>query len=244
PDTGQVVILAHGFSVPYFIWDGTYEFLVKQGFRVLRYDMYGRGYSDRPHTVYNNDLYYNQLLELMAKLHLRSPVNLAGISFGGEMITGFTCRYPGKVNRVILLDPGYGNEAPAVPPVMTNYYEATHPDKRANGQLTDFKYPDRHPDWVKKYRVQMNYKGFRYALVSTLYNYKDNGRATNVCLNSVHKPVLLIWGKEDATVPFRFSDSIRSVLKADFLPVEDAAHLPSIEQAEKVNAKILLFLRK
>ncbi|MEO6631178.1 MAG: hypothetical protein ABIN13_05630, partial [Mucilaginibacter sp.] len=23
PDTGQVVILVHGFSVPYFIWDGT-----------------------------------------------------------------------------------------------------------------------------------------------------------------------------------------------------------------------------
>ena len=62
PDTGKVVILVHGFSVPYFIWDGTYEYLVKQGFRVLRYDMFGRGYSDRPNVVYNQALYQNHLL--------------------------------------------------------------------------------------------------------------------------------------------------------------------------------------
>ena len=42
------VVLVHGFSVPYFIWDPTFEFLTKSGFRVLRYDLFGRGYSDRP----------------------------------------------------------------------------------------------------------------------------------------------------------------------------------------------------
>lgn len=60
PENGEVVILVHGFSVPYYIWDGTYEFLVKNGYKVLRYDMYGRGYSDRPVTVYNKNLYNTQ----------------------------------------------------------------------------------------------------------------------------------------------------------------------------------------
>jgi pimeloyl-ACP methyl ester carboxylesterase len=63
-------------------------------------------------------------------------------------------------------------------------------------------------------------------------------------LNAAGKPVLLIWGKEDHTVPFTYSDSVRTVLKCDFFPVDDAAHLPYIEQPEKVNAKILEFLRK
>jgi pimeloyl-ACP methyl ester carboxylesterase len=244
PDTGKVVILVHGFSVPYFIWDGTFEFLVKQGFRVLRYDMYGRGYSGRPDVTYNNALYQTQLTDLITQLHLKGPVNLAGISFGGGMITDFTCKHPELVQKVILIDPVYPFEVPSPPQFATKYYMATHADEQANGQLTDFKYPQRHPDWVKKYLVQMQYKGFRNALASTRYNYVYNGRERNTCLNSTGKPVLLIWGKEDHTVPFTYSDSVRSVLKCDFFPVDDAAHLPYLDQPDKVNAKILTFLRK
>ena len=47
-DTGKTVILVHGFSVPYYIWDGTYDSLVQAGFHVIRYDEFGRGFSDRP----------------------------------------------------------------------------------------------------------------------------------------------------------------------------------------------------
>ena len=46
--TGCTVVLAHGFSVPYFVYDPTFEFLTQAGFRVLRYDLFGRGFSDRP----------------------------------------------------------------------------------------------------------------------------------------------------------------------------------------------------
>ncbi len=244
PDTGQVIILVHGFSVPYFIWDGTYEYLVKQGFRVVRYDQYGRGYSDRPDVVYNSALYQNQLAELIKQLHLKTPVALAGVSHGGRVITDFTCSHPELVSKVVLVDPAYPYAKPSESKLYTDYYEATHGDERATGQLADFKYPQRHPDWVAKYRVQLQYKGFRNALVSTMYNYNYNGRAANTCLNGTNKPVLLVWGKEDHTVPFTFSDSIRSVLKCDFFPVDDAGHLPYIEQAEKVNPRIAEFLRR
>jgi pimeloyl-ACP methyl ester carboxylesterase len=244
PDTGKVVVLVHGFSVPYYIWDGTFEFLVKQGFRVLRYDMYGRGYSDRPDVIYNNALYQNQLTDLITQLHLKCPVSLAGISFGGGVITDFTVKHPELVQKVILIDPVYPFKAPASPMLFTKYDMAAHADEQATGQLTDFKYPQRHPDWVNKYRVQMQYKGFRNALASTRYNFVYNGRNMNTMLNAAGKPVLLIWGKEDHTVPFTYSDSVRTVLKCDFFPVDDAAHLPYIEQPEKVNAKILEFLRK
>jgi hypothetical protein len=46
-DSSKVVILVHGFSVPYHIWDGTYDSLVQAGFHVIRYDEFGRGFSDR-----------------------------------------------------------------------------------------------------------------------------------------------------------------------------------------------------
>src|SRR5258706_14523512 len=52
PDSGQRVVLVHGFSTPYYIWDSTVAALAAAGFRVARYDEFGRGYSDRPVVDY------------------------------------------------------------------------------------------------------------------------------------------------------------------------------------------------
>ena len=38
PADRPVVVLAAGFSVPYYIWDPTFAALTAAGFRVLRYD--------------------------------------------------------------------------------------------------------------------------------------------------------------------------------------------------------------
>src|SRR5215471_8625837 len=40
PDSGAPVVLVHGFSVPYYIWDSTAAALSSRGYRVLRYDEY------------------------------------------------------------------------------------------------------------------------------------------------------------------------------------------------------------
>ena len=61
PDDGPVVILIHGFSAHYFVWDDTHPALTKAGFRVLRYDLYGRGFSDRPNVTYDEQLFDRQL---------------------------------------------------------------------------------------------------------------------------------------------------------------------------------------
>jgi pimeloyl-ACP methyl ester carboxylesterase len=243
PDTGEVIILIHGFSVPYYIWDANYNYLVNHGFRVLRYDLYGRGYSDRPDVVYNNAIYENQLLDLIKQLHLKTPANIIGVSFGALVAANFTSAHPELVNKVVLIDPAFKRPAPNQPQMVTNYYEATHGDNRANGQLTDFKYPARYPDWISKYRVEMQYKGFRNSLVSTMYHYDYKRKRAFAQLNATNKKVLLIWGSDDHTVPFTYSDSVRSVLKCDFFPIDDAAHLPNIEQAGKVNDRLVSFFR-
>jgi pimeloyl-ACP methyl ester carboxylesterase len=246
PDTGKLVVLVHGFSVPYYIWDSTFQSLVQAGFRVLRYDEFGRGFSDRPDKIYEASLYRRQLSELLDKLKIPSVYAVAGLSFGGAVVTDFALYYPALVNKVILIDPVYpGNSIPPYPEALVRYKMAISPDDQANGQLTDLKYPARFPHWVDQYKVQMQYKGFRHALVSTLFHYAPAGgiRANYQSLDSLHKPVLLIWGKEDHTVPFPFSDSLRQVLHTSFVPVEDAAHLPTMEKPGFVNEKIVAFLK-
>ncbi|MCH1553793.1 MAG: alpha/beta hydrolase, partial [Luminiphilus sp.] len=44
------IVLVHGFSVPSYIWQPTFEFLSDAGACVLMLDLYGRGLSDNPNV--------------------------------------------------------------------------------------------------------------------------------------------------------------------------------------------------
>jgi pimeloyl-ACP methyl ester carboxylesterase len=250
PDTGKVVVLVHGFSVPYYIWDSTFVKLVDEGYRVLRYDEYGRGFSDRPDKVYEASLLRQQLEELLTALNIQSVHAIAGLSFGGPVVTDFTIHHPSQVDKVILVDPFYPLESAT--PTKSSYPEsfmrfmmALSPEDVVKGQLTDLKYPERFPQWTEQYKVQMQYKGFRHALISTRLHYAtpEKMRANYKELNELHKPILLIWGKEDNTTPFSSSDELRKILQTEFMLVDDAAHLPHMEKASEVNSRIMQFLK-
>ena len=244
-DSAKVVILVHGFSVPYHIWDGTYDSLEQAGFHVIRYDEFGRGFSDRPDVTYDPVLYRTQLHDLITSLKLQTPVNLAGVSFGGAVVSDFVVHYPELIDKIILVDPVYSFGKMDDPEIVANYKMAIDHEKQAAGQLDDFKYPEQFPGWVDKYKVQMQYKGFRHALISTRNNYSKDSIISNYrVLGSLQKKMLLIWGREDQTVPFQFSDSLRKILPVEFFPVDDARHLPYLEKPVLVNQKIISFLKE
>jgi len=46
PSEGPVVVLVHGATIPMWVWKNLAADLAEGGFRVLRYDKFGRGYSD------------------------------------------------------------------------------------------------------------------------------------------------------------------------------------------------------
>jgi pimeloyl-ACP methyl ester carboxylesterase len=109
PDDGKVVILAHGGTVPIWTWDKQVHALNDAGFRVLSYDKYGRGYSDRPDVTYDQELYKRQLLELVDKLALTEPFDLIGLSLGGGTAVNFTARYPDRVRKLVMISPFINN---------------------------------------------------------------------------------------------------------------------------------------
>ena len=85
PDAAPLVVLLHGASIPLWTWDAQVSELHAAGFRTLRYDMYGRGKSAYPQTVYDRELYQRQLLELLDALTISQPFHLVGFSFGGAL---------------------------------------------------------------------------------------------------------------------------------------------------------------
>ena len=210
PKDARTVVLVHGFSVPYFIWDPTFDALTAAGFRVLRYDLYGRGLSDRPDVTYNPDLFDQQLVQLLGALNIAEPVDIVGLSMGGPITVNFATRHPASVQKVVLYDPAYGKgftppwhlRAPVVGDFVMAVLRA--PTMPAS-QRDDFVHPERYPDYFPKYTAQMHYMGFRRAIlfVSTILNFlsvDNTGAFAQLGKNGT--PVLLIWGRADQSSTF------------------------------------------
>jgi pimeloyl-ACP methyl ester carboxylesterase len=248
PDTGRTVVLVHGFSVPYYIWDSTSARLSNAGYRVVRYDEYGRGLSDRPDVPYTDDLYDRQLGELLDSLKITERVDLAGVSMGGAVTSMFAGRHPQRVRSLMLVDPvaGSGGEQGmfAWPVVGGVLWQTLAVPTMAEGQASDFVDPSRFPGWSDKYREQMRFKGFGRALLSHRVNREGMSMDTvyqRVAGTSI--PVLLIWGKEDKTVPFALSEGVRQAMPAaEFHAIDGAGHLPILEKAAETDSLMKSFL--
>jgi pimeloyl-ACP methyl ester carboxylesterase len=252
PQNGSVVVLVHGFSVPQYVWDPTFDMLSSSGFRVLRYDLYGRGYSDRPEGEYSLELYVKQLSQLLSALNIKDPIHLIGLSYGGPIGTAYTNRFPNAVLTLTLIDPisspvSGRNIFPMNIPLVGEYIMGVYmaPFMLPKTQLKDFFHPEHYPEWEHVYRDQMQYKGFKRAILSSIRNLVDiDPTAGYQAVGVLDTPVLLIWGKEDQTIPATDIEKVRnSIPDIEFHAIDGAGHLPHYEQPDIVNKILLEFLK-
>jgi pimeloyl-ACP methyl ester carboxylesterase len=250
----NTVVLVHGFSVPYFIYDPTFEFLTEAGFRVLRYDLFGRGFSDRPETRYNIDLFVRQLGDLLDALRFTRPVTLVGLSTGGPITAAFTALYPERVNKLVLIDPIGAKPLPilpvlevaALPIVGETIIGLLGSEGMVKNIASDFFERELVENFQSQYLAQMHFKGFKRAILSTIRNHMlDSFIDYYQRVAKMEKPVLLFWGRNDTTVPFKHSDTLRKTIpNIEFHAIEDCGHIPHFEKPEEVNPILLEFLRK
>ena len=246
-----VVVLAAGFSVPYYIWDPTFKALTTAGFRVLRYDYYGRGYSDRPSISFDDDMYVRQLDQLLKHVRIDGPIDLVGISFGGSLITSFADKYPDRVHSLVYFDPSIRRPYQLslfehIPPVWSYFTVLLDERYWPDDQLSDFLHPERFPDWTARYREQMQFKGFRRSRLLEISSNSNVNQSVQLDRVGQHpRPVLVIWGKEDKTVPFEESELLMDSLPhARLFPVEASGHLPQWEQPDVVHPELIKFLKQ
>jgi len=250
---GLPVVLVHGFSVPYFIWDPTFEFLIKNHFRVLRYDLFGRGFSDRPKLRYDIATFCKQLRDLIDILGFEQ-FNLIGLSMGGIISAFFTVLYPERVRRLVLVDPA-GAKPVTIPKLLQALTTPGFGEfamgllrskKTTEANKSDFYDPVHVKVFVKKYLTQFKYKGSIRALLSTAGS-GMLGNFTEVYeqIGRMQIPVALFWGGNDKTVPLSQSGDIRAAIpQISFHLIKDCGHIPHYEKPEEVNPLLLEFLKK
>ena len=105
PARGPVVVAVHGLSTPCEVWGPVAEGLGTLGYRVLVYDLYGRGLSDPATGRQDAAFFLRQLDDLIADQGLGSDLTLMGYSMGGAIATAFAATHPERMKRLILLAP-------------------------------------------------------------------------------------------------------------------------------------------
>ena len=57
PQRGAIIVCVHGLTTPSFVWRGLTRGLAIMGYRVLTYDLFGRGYSDKAKGAQSSDFF-------------------------------------------------------------------------------------------------------------------------------------------------------------------------------------------
>ena len=250
---GQPVILVHGLSTPLFSWDGIVDGLADAGMDVIAYDLYGRGWSDRPELTNDLDLFDRQLDQLITALELEGPVDLLGISLGCLISGVYAERHPGNVRKLGLVSPGgYVADFPLAiqamrTPVLGGWLmDVFGKDSMVSG-VSEFDFPDSPvPDLVERYEEMVGYEGFLSSISSTFLNFDlDAATASYSAVGRSEIPVLAIWGTADQNTPFESSKLLqRDIPQVTVYPIEGGTHGIPLSHSAEVTEVLVEFLRE
>jgi len=230
----NTLVFIHGFSVPSYIWDKTYNSAKEKGYKVIKLDLYGRGFSDNPDLDYTDELFANQVIELLEALEIKNATFL-GLSNGGRVISKIADLKPNIVEKLVYVSASSFNSHKELKnknvseDEIKDFIENKYPTI-SSGQLSDFKYPENYPNWDDKYEELLKFNGFARALISTLKNHV-NLDSENKEISDSNKTVYTIWGDSDSVVVYnQIKDKLNKLLPNRFeYIVPNSGHLPHIE---------------
>ena len=230
----NTLVFIHGFSVPSYIWDKTYNSAKEKGYKVIKLDLYGRGFSGNPSLDYTDELFANQVIELLEVLEIKTATFL-GLSNGGRVISKIADLKPNIVEKLVYVSASSFNSHKELENKnvseneIKDFIENKYPTI-SSGQLSDFKYPENYPNWDDKYEELLKFNGFARALISTLKNH-INLDSENKEISDSNKTVYTIWGDSDSVVVYnQIKDKLNKLLPNRFeYIVPNSGHLPHIE---------------
>ncbi len=101
---GEVILCVHGLTANSRFWDCVAERLVDE-YRVIAFDLRGRGDSEKPHSGYNLRQHTEDAKEVLDALGVKKAIFM-GHSLGAMIGSCFAATYPERLSHLILVDGG------------------------------------------------------------------------------------------------------------------------------------------
>ncbi len=236
-----IIILIHGYSVPSFIWEPIVKYFNEANINNLTYDLFGHGYSDRPKTKYDRNLFAYQIEEMLDKLAPNRKLILVGWSMGAMIAARYATDHPDKVHSVYFFSPsglpilkGFQGKL-AILPIIGEIGMKIYGGIGLRSAQREFFYKNEFPNnYMEKFEKQLVYEGFRTAMLSTLremdMDHFHNGYSDFAKTNL---PVHVLWAINDKATPIGNSIVFQSLIPyANIQKISNVGHASFFEEPE------------
>lgn len=239
PRDAPTVVLLHGFGSSLQTWDAWAADLDRDH-RVIRYDLPGFGLTGRDPGGYTDERSVAILLGLLDRLGV-ARASVVGNSMGGRIAWRFAAAHPERLDKLVLISPDgftspgtvYG-VAPTVPLMMRALPYVLPSFMLRASLLPAYGDPKVMTEALyNRYRDMMLAPGVRQAIVDRMGQQKLVDPVP--LLRTIAAPTLLIWGEQDAMIPFGNSaDYLAALPHARLAALPGVGHVPQEEAPQTV----------
>ena len=234
PQSAPLAVCVHGLTTPSFVFEALADGLVAKGYRVLVYDHYGRGFSDRPTAAQDSSFFVSHLNELLEALGETESVLLIGYSMGGAISTAYTAAFEERVQRLVLLAPaGMGHQLGPIAKIIRMVpglggwlFMASYGRSHRKGTEKERTLNSAVPFVVDRQQRELQYRGFLPSVLSSLRNgLRAHSRADHQSIHAAGTRVTAIWGAADDVIPLYCKDKMAGWNpEAEQVVVPEAGH--------------------
>lgn len=241
PEDGKKLLLVHGISTPSPAWAYLAPFLVKAGYRILCFDLYGRGYSDSPQVKHDAALFVSQIALLLAHLPHWDKFDICGMSLGGPIAANFAHYYPDRVDRVVLLCPAGGTPNADLRPAVKLIRSHIVPNWLLRRLIRFIPLLPTPPKGSLPWWQERNHPGYKFSFTSSLqdgpiFNNRELHQAVAQRFGNKYR---VIWGDKDDVVPMSTSKYFGQI---DLAIIPGGGHFIVLTHAEETAQHMLDFL--
>ncbi|HEY6290398.1 MAG TPA: alpha/beta hydrolase [Terriglobia bacterium] len=235
---GKPLVLVHGLGGRAENWALLIPPLANSGHRVYAIDLLGYGRSDRPNVDYSIALQAQILDQFLGSQHIERS-DLGGWSMGGWIALKFTIDHPERVRRVFVTDSAGMNFRLSWDPALFNPKTPQQVD-----QFIAILTP--HPRHIPHFVARDLIREFReqdWVIGRSMTSMRAGADLLDGKLTRISLPVLIVWGKQDATTPLACGEEMHREMPQSILAVFDGCgHLAPVLCRSAVLPEIIRFL--
>jgi 3-oxoadipate enol-lactonase/4-carboxymuconolactone decarboxylase len=239
PPGATPLVLLHSLGTSAHVWDDQVAAL-SRSFRVIRPDLRGHGLTSCTAGPYSMALFAGDLAGLLDALGV-GRTHLGGISIGGLIAQAFAAAYPERVASLVLAD-----TAMALPPAQAWTERAATVRAQGIGVIAETVIAR----WVTAdFLNAPATEGLRAMLLRTpVEGYAAAAEAIagadfSESTGKLDVPTLILVGDQDASTPVAAAEALqRAIANSSLVVIENAAHIPTVEQPGAVTKAMLDFL--
>lgn len=249
---GPPLVFVHGVGAgaSSFMWRKNFDELAKD-FHVYAFDLLGFGFSDKPAAAaYSADLYVDLIADFLRDVS-GYPANVIASSLGAAYAIRVADEHPELVKALILNAPTGAdtlNRRPGMagaafygllqsPVLGTSFYNVMASERSIRDYARNNLFYDHHRvtnRLVTNFYATSHQPGAQHAIAAFLSGYLNT--ETRAPFARLTQPVIVVWGKQDATTPAEKRIALLELNERARLEIFDYCRMmPEQEHPEKFN---------